>query len=124
MSVYFVDKFLYQVDGDPELIARYRAEPATLVADWERSLGPRLGNGREVEVTTWTTLTDAERTALIEHDYVTLFEMGAHFFLNLTIFIGLYDEEYAAASEPLAFQLEMAERLRHWTGKQYPSIAV
>jgi hypothetical protein len=45
MSVYYVDKFLYQVDRDPELLARYKTEPEALVADWEAGLGGRLGNG-------------------------------------------------------------------------------
>lgn len=124
MSLYYVDKFLYQVDRDPQLMARYAAEPAELVAHWEQHIGPALGNGATVETSTWTSLTDEERRALVAHDYVALFEMGAHFFLVLTIFIGLYDEEYMAATGPLAFQLEMAEKLKGWAGRPYPSISV
>lgn len=124
MSVYYVDKFLYQVDRDPELLARYKTEPEALVADWEAGLGTRLGNGVTVERTSWLTLTAAERRALIEHDYVALFEMGAHFFLNLTIYIGIYEEDHQAAAGPLAFQLEMADRLSHWRGRRYPDVAV
>jgi hypothetical protein len=123
MSVYYVDKFLYQVDRDPELLARYKAEPEALVADWEAGLGGRLGNGVTVERTSWLTLTSAERQALVEHDYVALFEMGAHFFLNLTIYIGIYDEDYQIAGGPLAFQMEMRQKLSAWLGKQYPSVA-
>ncbi len=124
MSVYYVNKFLYQVDRDPELLARYRDDPATLVAAWEAGLGGRLGNGASVERTSWLSLTETERQALVAHDYVTLFGLGAHFFLNLTIYIGLYDEEYQAAGGPLAFQLEMAEKLGGWLDKEYPSVAV
>jgi hypothetical protein len=121
MSVYYVDKFLYQVDRDPELLARYKAEPAALLADWEAGLGTQLGNGATVERTSWLSLTSGEREALIAHDYLALFEMGAHFVLNLTIFIGLYEEEYQATSGPLSFQLEMAQKLAPWLGKPYPN---
>jgi hypothetical protein len=124
MSSYYVDKFLYQVDRDPELQARYKSDPTGLVAEWETGLGRKLGNGATVERTSWLSLTDSERRALIEHDYVALFEMGAHFFLNLTIFIGIYEEEYHASSGPLAFQLEMAEKLAGWLGKEYPAVGM
>lgn len=125
MSVYYVDKFLYQCDRDPDLLARYKADPAGTVADWEADWGTRLGNGATVERTTWLTLTEEERRALVAHDYVELFGMGAHFFLSLTIYIGIYDEDYAAARGPLAFQLEMAKKLtERWGGKPYPSVQV
>jgi hypothetical protein len=122
MSVYYVDKFLYQVDRDPELLSRYAAEPAAVLSAWETGLGTQLGNGATIERTGCLALTDAERTALVEHDYVALFEMGAHFFLNLTIFIGLYEEAYQARIGPLAFQREMAEKLSGWIGAPYPSV--
>ena len=53
------------------------------------------------------------------HDYVTLFEMGAHNFLTLTLFIALFERDYA---EPLAFQREFAARLSHWS-VPYPDIS-
>lgn len=124
MSRYYVNKFLYQVDGDPELLAAYKADPAGLVERWERDYGRRLGTNNSVEVTTWLHFTDKERQALIDHDYVTLFEQGAHFFLCLTIFIAIYDEDYAERSGPLAFQREYAEKLSHWLGKDYPTVAL
>jgi len=125
MSRYAVNKFLYQVDGDPSLLAEYKADPAALVARWETEIGPWLGTGaRTVERTSWISLTEEERRALVEHDYVALFEMGAHFFLTLTIFIALYDEEYAARSGPLSFQREYATKLALWNGKTYPSVAL
>lgn len=121
MSKYHVNKFLFTVDRDPELLRRYKEDPRALVASWEQSIGPKLN---EVEVSTVNHLTDAEREALINHDYVALFEMGAHFFLSLTIFIAIYDEDWMAKSGPLSFQREFARRLEHWEGKDYPTVAL
>ena len=124
MSRYYVNKFLYQVDGDPELLAAYKEDPAGLVTRWEDEYGRYLGVNNHVERTTWLSFTDAERQALVEHDYVALFEMGAHFFLTLTIMIALYDEDYMAASGPLSFQREYAAKLSHWLGQSYPPVAL
>jgi hypothetical protein len=119
MSKYYVDKFLFTVDRDPEYLRRYAEDPRTFVATWEQSIGPRLN---DAEMSTVNAFTEAEREALVNHDYVALFAMGAHFFLNLTIFIGIYDESYMAESGPLSFQREFAARLAHWKGKDYPSV--
>ncbi|MBN9252677.1 MAG: hypothetical protein J0I86_19230, partial [Mesorhizobium sp.] len=89
MSRYYVNKFLFTVDRDPELLRRYKEDPRSLVTTWEQSIGPKLN---DVERSTVHSLTEAERDALINHDIVALFEMGAHFFLSLTIFIAIYDE--------------------------------
>ena len=124
MSVYFVDKFLYEIDRDPVLLERYRTDAQGLVAEWENGRGMLLGISHTVERTSWLRLTEAERAALETHDYVALFEMGAHFFLNLTIMIALYDEEYASRLGPLSFQHEMAAKLSHWIGKDYPSVEI
>jgi hypothetical protein len=121
MSKYYVDKFLYNVDSDPELLRRYKENPRALVASWEQSIGPRLNAS---ETSTVNSLTDHEREALITHDYVALFEMGAHFFLSLTIFIALYDEEWTEKNGPLSFQREFAKKLEHWLGRDYPSVAL
>ncbi|PSL37939.1 hypothetical protein CLV49_1547 [Labedella gwakjiensis] len=121
MSIYYVNKFLYQVDRDPELLAAYKAEPAALLDRWERDYGQWLNR---VERTTWLEFTERERAAIVEHDYVTLFELGAHFFLTLTIFIAIYDEDYAARTGPLSFQREYAQKLSHWMGKDYPTVAL
>ncbi|POF27865.1 hypothetical protein [Roseibium marinum] len=121
MSKYYVNKFLYTVDRDPELLKRYTDDPRNLVATWEQSMGPKLLNN-EVEASSVHAFTPEEREALINHDYVALFEMGAHFFLNLTIFIGIYDEPYMEKSGPLSFQKEMAAKLQHWRGKDYPTV--
>ena len=124
MSKYYVNKFLYQVDGNPELLAEYKVDAAALLVRWERDYGTHLGINHTIERTSWLGFTDQERQALIEHDYVTLFELGAHFFLCLTIFIAIYDDDYAARSGPLAFQREYAQKLSHWIGKDYPTVAL
>ena len=121
MSKYYVDKFLFTVDRDPEFLRRYKEDARSFVATWEQSIGPKLN---DAEVSTVHALTDDEREALVAYDYVKLFEMGAHFFLNLTIFIALFDEDYAKRSGPLSFQREFAAKLGAWTGKDYPSIAI
>ena len=63
---------------------------------------------------------DDERQALATHDYVKLFELGAHPFLTLTLFIALFERDYP---EPLGFQLEYASKLRHWLNRPYPDVA-
>lgn len=125
MSKYAVNKFLFQVDRDPELLAAYKADPAVLVARWEADYAPYLGAWNQtVEHSSVVSLTAEERRALIAHDYVALFEMGAHFFLTLTIYIGIYEEDYAAEHGPLSFQKEYREKLAHWLGKEYPSVEI
>ena len=124
MSRYYVNKFLYQVDGDPELLAAYKADPAGAGRALGGRVRPLARRNNRVEQTTWLSFTDAERAALVEHDYVALFELGAHFFLTLTIFIALYDDDYETASGPLSFQREYAAKLSHWLGKDYPTVAL
>ncbi|NKM15736.1 hypothetical protein GFL85_33145 [Rhizobium laguerreae] len=122
MSKYYVNKFLFMVDRDPQLLRRYADDPASLVAAWEQALGPAL-LGNEKEGSSVHSLTEHERDALVRHDYVALFEMGAHFFLNLTIFIAIYDEPYRAKSGPLSFQRTFASDLKDWASREYPSVA-
>lgn len=122
MSKYYVDKFLFTVDRDPELLADYVSNPARFVARWELEIGRRLLNNPG-EVTTVLAFTADERAALVELDYVALFEMGAHFFLNLTLFIAVHDEEWTRRNGPLSFQREFAARLESWAGQTYPSVA-
>ena len=121
MSKYYVDKFLFTVDRDPVLLDQYAATPEAFLAVWEKTIGPKLN---DAEVTTWLSFTAEERQALIDHDYVALFEMGAHFFLTLTIFIAIYDSAYTESSGPLSFQREYAGKLSHWIGRPYPSVAI
>ncbi len=119
MSKYLVDKFLYTIDRDPALVERYRADPSGTVAWWEAEQAAVILNCHGQERSTWHAFTGTERAALASHDYVTLFELGAHNFLLLTLFIALFERDYA---EPLAFQREFAARLGHWS-LPYPDIA-
>ena len=119
MSKYLLNKFLYTIDRDPQLVERYRADPQGTVAWWEAEQANVILNCPTAERSTWLTFTDGERTALASHDYVTLFELGAHNFLTLTLFIALFERDYA---EPLGFQREYAQRLSHWS-VPYPDIS-
>jgi hypothetical protein len=119
VSKYLLNKFLYTIDRDPELVERYRADPRGTVAWWEAEQANMILNCPGQERSTWLEFTEAERAALAAHDYVRLFELGAHNFLTLTLFIALFERDYA---EPLGFQREYAARLRHWT-VPYPDIA-
>jgi hypothetical protein len=119
MSRYLVDKFLYTVDRDPDLVERYREDPVGTVARWEEERAGQLLNCVDQERTTWLAFTDAEREALAGHDYPALFAMGAHPFLTLTLFIAMFERDHA---EPLGFQKEYAARLAHFS-LPYPDIA-
>jgi len=119
VSKYLLDKFLYLVDRDPELVERYREDPRGTVRWWEAERANVILNLPESERSTWLTFTDTEREALATHDYVKLFELGAHNFLILTLFIALFERDYA---EPLAFQREFATKLSHWN-LPYPDIS-
>ena len=119
MSKYLLDKFLYTADRDPELVERYRSEPRETVQWWEAERANTILNVHSGERSTWLKFDDAEREALATHDYPRLFELGAHPFLTLTLFIAMFERDYA---EPLGFQLEYAQRLSHHT-LPYPDIA-
>jgi hypothetical protein len=119
MSKYLLNKFLYTIDRDPDLVERYRQDPRGTTAWWEAERANVILNCPDQERSTWLKFTDAERDALASHDYVKLFELGAHNFLLLTLFIALFERDYA---EPLAFQREFAARLAHWT-VPYPDIS-
>jgi hypothetical protein len=119
VSKYLVNKFLFTIDRDPQLVERYRADPQGTVAWWEAEQANVILNCPTAERSTWLTFTDGERAALASHDYVKLFELGAHNFLTLTLFIALFERDYA---EPLGFQREYAQRLSHWS-VPYPDIS-
>jgi hypothetical protein len=64
MSKYAVNKFLFQVDRDPELLAAYKADPEAMVARWETDFAPYLGAWNQTaERSTVHALTDDERRA-------------------------------------------------------------
>jgi hypothetical protein len=119
MSKYLVNKFLFTADRDPELVERYRTDPAGTVAWWEAERANRILNCVDGEASTWLTFTDQERTALATHDQVALFEMGAHPFLTLTLWIAMFERDHP---EPLAMQLDYAAKLAHFTAP-YPDIS-
>ena len=112
MSRYLLNKFLYTVDRDTELTERYREDAAGTVAWWEAEMANRLLNCIPAESSTWLEFTDEERQALVDHDHVALFEMGAHPFLTLTLWIAMFERDF---DEPLAMQLDYAAKLAHVT---------
>ncbi|MCL8024501.1 hypothetical protein [Nocardioides bruguierae] len=118
MSRYLVDKFLFTVDRDAALTERYREEPAALVAWWEAEMANRVLNCIAAEDSTWLSFTEEERRALVAHDHVALFEMGAHPFLTLTLWIAMFERDFP---EPLAMQHDYARRLAH-VSLPYPDI--
>jgi hypothetical protein len=119
MSKYLVNKFLYSVDRDPELVERYRDDPRGTVAWWEDEQANVILNVLAAEKSSWLTFDEAEREALATHDYPKLFGLGAHPFLTLTLFIAMFERDYP---QPLGFQLEYARRLSGFT-LPYPDIS-
>ncbi len=119
MTAYLLNKFLYTVDRDPELVERYREDPASLVDWWEQTQANRILNVADGEASTWLAFSDRERTALVGHDHVRLFEMGAHPFLTLTLFIAMFERDHP---EPLSYQKAYGQALSHLS-LPYPDIA-
>jgi hypothetical protein len=118
VSRYLVDKFLFTVDRDPELVERYREDPVGTVAWWEAERANLLLGCHPGEASTWLTFTDAEREALAGHDHVALFGLGAHPFLTLTLFIAMFERDN---SEPLEYQKAYGAALSSFT-LPYPDI--
>jgi hypothetical protein len=118
MSKYLLDKFLYTVDRDPELVERYREDPAGTVTWWEQEMANRLLNCVPAEGSTWLEFTDEERRALRERDHIALFQMGAHPFLTLTLFIAMFERDHG----PLEYQKAYGKALAH-ISLPYPDIA-
>lgn len=118
MSKYFVDKFLFTVDRDPELVERYRNDPKATVAWWLAEVGKKNLGLAGREETTWLTLEPNEREALETHDKVALFAMGAHPFLTLTLWIAMFERDF---DEPLGMQLDYADALKDFH-RPYPDI--
>ena len=118
MSKYLLNKFLYTVDRDPELVERYREDPAATVEWWESEVANSLLNCAVSERSTWQALSEPERRALRAHDHVALFELGAHPFLTLTLFIAMFERDHG----PLEYQREYALRMAHFN-LPYPDIS-
>jgi hypothetical protein len=108
MSRYLLDKFLFTVDRDPDLVDRYREDPVALVAWWEQELAGSLLGATSGERSTWLRLDAEERRALCEHDHLALFEMGAHPFLTLTLFIALFERDHGPMEYQKAYAAAMA----------------
>ncbi|WP_028805469.1 hypothetical protein [Streptomyces sp. 142MFCol3.1] len=119
MSKYLVNKFLYTVDREHGLTERYREDPEGTVAWWLRERANRILNAIAAEDTTWLSFTEEEHRALAAHDHVALFELGAHPFLTLTLWIAMFERDF---DEPLGMQLDYARRLDH-VALPYPDIS-
>src|SRR4029453_11108748 len=102
VSKYLLDKFLYTVDRDPELVERYREDPRGTVEWWEAERANVILNVLTGEKTSWLKFDDVEREALATHDYPKLFELGAHPFLTLTLFIAMFERDH---TQPQGFLL-------------------
>ncbi|MEU4563582.1 hypothetical protein AB0F72_34830 [Actinoplanes sp. NPDC023936] len=119
MSRYLLNKFLFTVDRDPALVERYRSDPGGLVRWWESSMANTILNCHGGEASTWLTFTAEEREALIAHDHVRLFALGAHPFLTLTLFIAMFERDN---TEPLQYQKAYGAALAGFA-LPYPDIA-
>jgi hypothetical protein len=64
MSKYLLDKFLYTVDRDPELVERYRDDPAGTLDWWESDVANTVLNCTAGEKSTWLSFNEDERRAL------------------------------------------------------------
>ena len=53
MSKYLIDKFLYTIDRDPELVERYREDPRGTVDWWESERANVILNCPAAERSTW-----------------------------------------------------------------------
>ena len=118
MSKYLLDKFLFTVDRDPDLVERYREDPAGTVEWWESTMANKLLGCHSGEASTWLAFSDDERRALVGHDHVTLFRMGAHPFLTLTLFIAMFERDHG----PLEYQRAYGAALSDLS-LPYPDIA-
>ena len=118
MSKYLLDKFLFTVDRDPALVERYREDPRGTVEWWEAEEANRILNCTSDERSTWLAFEDEEREALATHDHVKLFEMGAHPFLTLTLFIAMFERDHG----PLEYQIAYGKAMEHLS-LPYPDIS-
>ena len=112
MSKYLLNKFLFTIDREPELVERYREDPRGTVAWWEAERANLILGSPTGESSTWLAFDEQEREALATHDYPTLFGLGAHPFLTLTLFIAMFERDH---EEPLGFQLQYARALEHFS---------
>ena len=119
MSKYLLNKFLFTVDRDPELVERYREDPIGTVTWWEAEQANQILNCHSGEASTWLAFTEEERAALRAHDHVALFDLGAHPFLTLTLWIAMFERDF---DQPLGMQLDYAAKLAQ-RSLPYPDIS-
>ena len=119
MSKYLLNKFLFTVDRDPEQVERYRSDPVGMVEWWEANQANQILNCHTGEASTWLSFTDEERVALQTHDHAKLFDLGAHPFLTLTLWIAMFERD---DPEPLGMQLAFAARIAD-RSLPYPDIS-
>ena len=93
----------------PALVERYRDDPAGTVTWWEAEEANRILNCTTDEQSTWLAFTDEERDVLVRQDHVRLFEMGAHPFLTLTLFIAMFERDHG----PLEYQIAYGKAMEH-----------
>ena len=70
MSKYLLNKFLYTVDRDPDLVERYRDDPAGTVEWWEAEMANRLLNCTDGRADHLAGVHRRRARALREHDHV------------------------------------------------------
>ena len=102
MSKYLLDKFLFTVDRDPELVERYRdgsRRHRRVVGGRDGQLDPQLPLRREVDLAGVHRRGARRRSS--QQDHVALFELGAHPFLTLTLFIAMFERDHG----PLEYQI-------------------
>jgi len=79
MGRYEIDKLMQRINMNPDAQARYIADPAAFVAEWEA-----IAEADPVDPDPYPLggrLDDAERKAFVERDAIALYRMGAHPFL-------------------------------------------
>src|SRR5262249_38851237 len=110
MSKYLLDKFLYTVDRDPELVERYRSEPRETVRWWEAERANAILNVHSDESSPWPNSPRAGGEALPTHHPPKLCEPGPHPSLTRPLFTAIFERD---SPDPLGSQLEYAQPLSH-----------
>jgi hypothetical protein len=91
---YAVNKFLYDTDRAPDLVARYITDPGEYV-DWyvRERLSRLLDNPNEHSSV--RPLDDATRRALVDYDITALYAAGAHPFILWTLMLPVIEAHLA-----------------------------
>ena len=118
-SKYLMDKFLYTIDRYPALVERYREDPRGTVEWWEAEMAePRSSTATPPSRAPGWPSTTKERQALpASRTTSSLFEMGAHPFLTLTVFIAMFERDHG----PLEYQIAYGKAMTHLQVPPYPT---